>query len=60
MDFHTIKPLSEEVYTNIQKARTRRLDIVIETKWKNTDVVVIIHIEPQSYKQDDFHERMYH
>lgn len=27
MDFHTIKPLSEEVYTNIQKARTRRLDI---------------------------------
>lgn len=60
MDFHTIKPLSEEVYTNIQKARTRRLDIVIETKWKNTEVVVIIHIEPQSYKQDDFHERMYH
>ncbi|RDW17550.1 transposase [Oceanobacillus arenosus] len=60
IDFHAIKPLSEEVYTNVLKGKTRRLDIVIETTLKNTEVVVIIHVEPQSYKQDDFHERMYH
>jgi len=60
IDFHAIKPLSEEVYTNVLKGSTRRLDIVVETTLKGTDVVVIVHIEPQSYKQDDFHERMYH
>ncbi|PAV27605.1 hypothetical protein CIL05_21160 [Virgibacillus profundi] len=32
----------------------------IETTLKNTEVVVIVHVEPQSYKQDVFHERMYH
>src|SRR5699024_12412713 len=32
----------------------------VETTLKGTDVIVIVHIEPQSYKQDDFHERMYH
>lgn len=60
IDFHAIKPLSEEVYTNVLEGSTRRLDIVIETTMKNADVVVIVHIEPQSYKQEDFHERMYH
>ena len=60
IDFHAIKPLSEEVYTNLLEGSTRRLDIVVETTLKGTDVIVIVHIEPQSYKQDDFHERMYH
>src|SRR5699024_3313675 len=60
IDFHAIKPLSEEVYTNLLEGSTRRLDIVVETTLKGTDVVVIVHVEPQSYKQDDFHERMYH
>ncbi|WP_240510249.1 hypothetical protein [Virgibacillus profundi] len=60
LDFHSIKPLSEEVYTNVLKGKNRRLDIVIETTLKGTDVIVIVHVEPQSYKQDNFHERMYH
>lgn len=60
IDFHTIKPLSEEVYTNMLQGNTRRMDIVIETKLKGTNVAIIIHVEPQSYEQNDFHERMYH
>lgn len=60
IDFHTIKSLSEEVYTNVLKGSTRRLDIVIETTLRGTEAIVIVHVEPQSYKQDDFHERMYH
>ncbi|WP_156857335.1 transposase [Oceanobacillus sp. AG] len=60
IDFHAIKPLSEEVYTDVLQGETRRLDIVIETTLKGTDVVVIIHVEPQSYEQKHFHERMYH
>lgn len=60
IDFQSIKPISEEVHTDLFKGSTRRLDIVVETMLKETDAVVIIHVEPQSYKQEDFHERMYH
>ena len=60
LEFHVIKPMSEEVYTDVIKGETRRLDVVIESTLKGTDVVVIVHIEPQSYVQTDFHERMYH
>ena len=34
--------------------------MVVETTFKGKDVAVIVHVEPQSYKQSDFHERMYH
>lgn len=60
LDFQAIKPISEEVYTNLIEGETRRLDIVAETKLKNTDIIVIVHIEPQSYVQTNFHERMFH
>ena len=60
LDFYAIKPISEEVYTDLIEGKTRRLDIVVETKLKNTDVVVIVHVEPQSYVQRNFHERMFH
>lgn len=59
IDFNQVKPLSEEVYTNLLNGDARRLDIVIETTLKNTDVVIIVHIEPQSYRQSDFNVRMY-
>lgn len=59
IDFHAIRPLSEEVYTDLIEGRTRRLDIVVETKLKGTDVVIIVHVEPQSSAQTYFHERMY-
>lgn len=60
IDFQSMTPLSEEVHTDLIEGSTRRLDIVVETKLKETEVVVIIHIEPQSSVQTHFHERMYH
>ena len=60
IDFERVKPLSEEVYTNMLDGDTRRLDLVIETKLKKQDAVIIVHIEPQSYQQPHFNERMYH
>ena len=60
VDFTSIKPMSEEVHSDLIDGETRRLDIVVETKLKGEDMVLIIHVEPQSYKQSDFHERMYH
>ncbi|GAA0615610.1 hypothetical protein GCM10009001_36060 [Virgibacillus siamensis] len=35
------------------------MDIVVETKLKKQDAMIIVHIEPQSSTQRDFHERMY-
>ena len=59
IDFSSIKPLSEEVFTDLFEGESRKADIVIETKLKNMDTIIIIHVEPQSYGQRNFHERMY-
>ncbi|WP_458476142.1 Rpn family recombination-promoting nuclease/putative transposase [Paenibacillus sp. TH7-28] len=38
---------------------SRTLDLLLETKYIATDAYILIHLEPQSYKQPDFHERMF-
>lgn len=58
IDFKSIKPLSEELYTDLIKGENRRVDIVIEAKLKGTDTLIIVNVEPQSTYQDDFHKRM--
>src|SRR5699024_12520603 len=60
VDFTAITSLSEEVHSDLIDGETRRLDIVVETKLKDEDTVLVIHVESQSYVQPDFHERMYH
>ncbi|WP_430541082.1 hypothetical protein [Sporosarcina thermotolerans] len=59
IDFSSIQPISEEVHSDLIKGNTRRLDIVIETKLKKEDAVVIVHVEPQNSKQEDFNSRMF-
>ena len=60
IDFQTVKFLSEEVIANPFKPEQSRLDIVVEAKWRETDSLIIIHVEPQSYVQKGFNERMYY
>ena len=60
IDFSSIKPLSEEMFTDLIEGESRRADIVIEAKLRGDDSLIIIHVEPQSYSQPDFTERMYH
>ncbi|MGF6952315.1 hypothetical protein QF028_004820 [Neobacillus sp. B4I6] len=55
-----MKPLSEEVFTDLYIGEARRADIVIEAKLKGQETLIIIHVEPQSYGQRNFNERMYH
>ena len=59
IDFATLKPLSEQMYTDLIDGESRTVDILIETKLKNEDTIIIIHIEPQSYPQTNFNERMF-
>lgn len=47
------------MFTDLIEGETRRVDIVIEAKLKGTDSLIIIHVEPQSYRQPEFNERMY-
>jgi predicted transposase/invertase (TIGR01784 family) len=59
IDFSVLKPLSEQMYTDIIDGESRTVDILIETKLKDEDTIIVIHIEPQSYHQTDFNERMF-
>src|SRR5690625_3312590 len=59
IDFKSIKYLSEEMFTDVYDGDKRVLDIVVEVKWKKTDAVIVVHVEPQSYQQKDFNKRMF-
>ncbi|MGZ7440178.1 Rpn family recombination-promoting nuclease/putative transposase [Paenibacillus sp. TH7-28] len=37
----------------------RTLDLLLETRYLELDAYILIHIEPQSYRENDFHERMF-
>ena len=56
--FSVLKPLSEQMYTDFINGESRTVDILIETKLRNEDTIIIIHIEPESYYQTNFNERM--
>ncbi len=60
IDFQSIKPMSEEIFTDLLDGESRRADIIIEARLKNEETLIIIHVEPQSSHQPNFHERMYH
>lgn len=59
INFETITFLSEELFTDTFQGNKRVLDLAVEVKLKETDALIAVHIEPQSYKQTDFHKRMF-
>lgn len=59
IDFEHTAFLSEELFTDVVKGEKRRVDILVETRLKGEDSLIIIHVEPQSYEQPEFHERMF-
>ncbi|MEQ6378296.1 transposase, partial [Bacillaceae bacterium S4-13-56] len=59
IDFRQVKFLSQEVYTDVIVGEKYKVDILVETKLKGEDGLVNIHVEPQSYHQEEFNERMF-
>lgn len=59
IDFQDSKFLSEELYTDILQGEKRRVDLLVETRMKGQDTLIIIHIEPQAYYQPQFSDRMF-
>lgn len=60
INFNKLRFLSEEITPNRFDDNTRILDIVAEVKDKKTDDLIVVHVEPQSYVQPNFHKRMLH
>ena len=59
IDFQSIKPMSEEMFTDLLDGESRRADIIIEARLKDEDTLIIIHVEPQSSPHKHFNQRMY-
>src|SRR5690625_1296793 len=59
LNFATIEFLSEEMIIDPFEDDVQFLDIVAKVHLKQSGDPVIIHVEPQSYKQRDFTERMF-
>jgi len=55
IDFKSIKPMSEEMFTDLLDGESRRADVIIEAKLKDEETLIIIHVEPQNSHQPNFH-----
>ncbi|MCG6178670.1 Rpn family recombination-promoting nuclease/putative transposase, partial [Anoxybacillus sp. LAT_35] len=59
IDFQHVAFLSEELFTDVTAGEKYRVDVLVETKLKGEDGLIIVHIENQSYVQPSFPERMF-
>lgn len=59
IDFSSVTYLEQEVFTDIVKGEKRRIDILANVHLKGEERIVLIHVEPQSSYQKEFHERMF-
>ncbi|MEI3611375.1 Rpn family recombination-promoting nuclease/putative transposase [Pseudogracilibacillus sp. SO30301A] len=59
IDFQSTVQLSEEFFTDLIDGDVRRLDIIVQARIIAEESLIIIHIEPQSSVQTNFHERMF-
>ncbi|OIQ52713.1 DUF4351 domain-containing protein [Neomoorella thermoacetica] len=59
IDYTDTKFLTQEVITDITAGDKHYVDILAEVKIKGEDGCVLVHIEPQAYRQADFARRMF-
>jgi hypothetical protein len=54
-----IKFLQQELFTDITVGEKHQVNILVETRLKGEPGLILVHVEPQSYIQKEFHERMF-
>ncbi|QGQ93574.1 transposase [Paenibacillus psychroresistens] len=59
IDFNHVAFLSEEVFTDVVVGEVHKVDVLIETKLKDKDALIIVHFESQAQFQEKFAERMF-
>ncbi|MDK2817641.1 MAG: hypothetical protein PWR22_2270 [Moorella sp. (in: firmicutes)] len=59
IDYSDTRFLTQEIITDITAGDKHYVDILAEVKVKGEDCCVLVHIEPQTYRQADFARRMF-
>lgn len=59
MDHRHTRLLMQELLVDVVGEEALKVDLLVETRLRDTDAYVLVHLEPQSYKQSDFRERMF-
>ncbi|SMB93167.1 conserved hypothetical protein (putative transposase or invertase) [Thermanaeromonas toyohensis ToBE] len=59
IDYSELTFLSQEIITDITAGEKHYVDILASVKIKGEEGYVLIHIEPQAYKEADFARRMF-
>jgi hypothetical protein len=59
INFSSVQFLEQEVFTDLVKGERREIDILAEVSLKGENQIILIHVEPQSTLQKEFHERMF-
>ncbi|WP_340026334.1 Rpn family recombination-promoting nuclease/putative transposase [Paenibacillus sp. FSL K6-1096] len=59
LDYSETRFLMQELLVDIVGEEARELDLLLETRYKGLDGYILIHLEPQSYKDHEFRERMF-
>ncbi|MFC6649225.1 Rpn family recombination-promoting nuclease/putative transposase [Paenibacillus rhizoplanae] len=59
LDYSETRFLMQELLVDIVGEEARELDLLLETRYKGLDGYILIHLEPQSYRDTAFRERMF-
>ncbi|MEK4008192.1 Rpn family recombination-promoting nuclease/putative transposase [Paenibacillus sp. FSL H3-0333] len=59
LDYSETRFLMQELLVDIVGEEARELDLLLEIRYKELDGYILIHLEPQSYRDSQFHERMF-
>ncbi|MEK3697519.1 Rpn family recombination-promoting nuclease/putative transposase [Paenibacillus sp. FSL R10-2199] len=59
LDYSESRFLMQELLVDIVGEEARELDLLLEIRYKGLDGYILIHLEPQSYRDTQFHERMF-
>ena len=59
IDFAHLKFLDKELFNDTQRRKRKEVDMVVETKLKGEDSLILVHVEQQAQYEDNFNERMF-
>jgi hypothetical protein len=59
LDFRDLRFLTEEVVTDVTEGEKYRIDLLVETRLKGEEGLIVIHVESQAQYQRTFKERMF-
>ncbi|AXF57359.1 hypothetical protein [Salicibibacter kimchii] len=59
IDFAHLNFLDKELFNDVQRRKSKEVDMAVETKLKGEGSLILIHLEQQAQYEDDFNERMF-